>query len=454
MKKVLLFAILILSINSIAQNKQPRFNLQHPISILMDNVKTGMDDRDFKTTRINTEWNLTQTINNVTPGQHSSIQEIDSIYIWKFDSISDEWKIIYKYIDIVYDANNNLISELGQRWNGSSWMNSLLTTYSFDKNKNQTGITYLDWNGNTWINSYKITETFDENNNLRASLSQYGQVNDWVNYNQVTCSYNANNKITEYLYKSWRDNAWMNSRIETISYDANSTEISKIEQLWNGYEWMKYSLATYTCDANNNRINSLFQEWNGNNWVNYAQSIDTYDANHNLIIELGQRWYSSNWFNSSQRFRNYDADNNLVNELYQTWNGSTWSSNYENTNTYDANNFKINFLQKKWNSDGTGIVSIDSTHNYYHTISTEINDLIQGDITIYPNPNSGRFIISSSRIINSIEIYNLSGERIYTDYNFNKNETKSINLTNVSKGIYFVKFDTGTKFYSRKLVIN
>ena len=91
----------------------------------------------------------------------------DSIYSWTLDPpLLTEWKYVYKYIDILHDADNNLIHETRQSWNGSAWENVYTYSYTYDANHNQTSSVELVWNGIGWNNSERITNTFDVNNNL------------------------------------------------------------------------------------------------------------------------------------------------------------------------------------------------------------------------------------------------------------------------------------------------
>jgi len=76
----------------------------------------------------------------------------------------------------------------------------------------------------------------------------------------------------------------------------------------------------------------------------------------------------------------------------------------------------------------------------------ETNDFI----SVYPNPSNGIFTIQSEEEITSVEIYNLLGEEIYLSSKANKNV---IDLSNQSKGIYFVKIISGDKTYSQKIVV-
>jgi len=80
------------------------------------------------------------------------------------------------------------------------------------------------------------------------------------------------------------------------------------------------------------------------------------------------------------------------------------------------------------------------------------NEQIQ--ITIFPNPNNGIFSINSNGCnINLIEIYNVLGENIYSDAISNQKTTNEIDVSDFSKGIYFVKIYDGTEIYDRKIVV-
>jgi hypothetical protein len=80
--------------------------------------------------------------------------------------------------------------------------------------------------------------------------------------------------------------------------------------------------------------------------------------------------------------------------------------------------------------------------------SLEINE----DLCIYPNPSGGKFTITCDGTVNSIEIYNLLGEKIYTAQLFQQT-SNLIDLTDAPKGIYLAKIYSGTEIYNRKFII-
>ena len=132
MKKLLLFAILALSINAFAQNKQPMLNLQHQPSKSMEDIQGRMDKERINKSHspedmlsaINPKSHQEQTIKHQTPDPLELIQIIDSIYSWQWETLSLGWELYFKYVDYVYDNNYNLTSNTGQYWYGSAWENS------------------------------------------------------------------------------------------------------------------------------------------------------------------------------------------------------------------------------------------------------------------------------------------------------------------------------------------
>jgi len=74
----------------------------------------------------------------------------------------------------------------------------------------------------------------------------------------------------------------------------------------------------------------------------------------------------------------------------------------------------------------------------YDYLITGSNDLEKSTLKVYPNPSNGIFNISSddNKPIERIEIYNNMGQKIISKFSASSFE---IDLTNQSKGLYFVK---------------
>ena len=72
-------------------------------------------------------------------------------------------------------------------------------------------------------------------------------------------------------------------------------------------------------------------------------------------------------------------------------------------------------------------------------------------ITVFPNPSSGVFRISSNLKFEDLEIYNVFGERVfYSEYKDNKT---NINLELLPKGIYFLTVHSTNETLSQKIII-
>ena len=85
-----------------------------------------------------------------------------------------------------------------------------------------------------------------------------------------------------------------------------------------------------------------------------------------------------------------------------------------------------------------------------------VNDFPEEDISIYPNPNNGNFIIETPLINKSgnnkhADIYSLTGKLIYTSEL--NTEFTDIELKEISKGIYFIHITIKNTTYIKKLII-
>lgn len=74
------------------------------------------------------------------------------------------------------------------------------------------------------------------------------------------------------------------------------------------------------------------------------------------------------------------------------------------------------------------------------------------DFNIYPNPTKGNFNIDifNSKLITSIEIYSIFGEKVYETAS---SENNPIAISNLKKGIYLIKIRQNENIISKKLVV-
>lgn len=88
------------------------------------------------------------------------------------------------------------------------------------------------------------------------------------------------------------------------------------------------------------------------------------------------------------------------------------------------------------------------------SVPTAIVDLSNtGEFYIYPNPGNGRITLTAEGTIYSIDIYSISGVKVFNMNNINSVIITEINLTSFTPGIYLMKANIEGKQYSRKLII-
>lgn len=95
--------------------------------------------------------------------------------------------------------------------------------------------------------------------------------------------------------------------------------------------------------------------------------------------------------------------------------------------------------------------------NCNDTIDEGFNSIFDGtesDFIIYPNPNTGSFIIKPSNLYNTpiiVEIYDVSGNKVYSKSS-NVNELIVVKLTNLSSGLFEV-YILSDQFILHKMII-
>lgn len=88
------------------------------------------------------------------------------------------------------------------------------------------------------------------------------------------------------------------------------------------------------------------------------------------------------------------------------------------------------------------------------SVSTGTEDVSNaGEFTIFPNPGSGQFSLKADGVIHSVEVYSISGEKIYSRANINQQLFEKINLSALPPGIYIIKANVSDRQYLRKLII-
>ena len=89
-------------------------------------------------------------------------------------------------------------------------------------------------------------------------------------------------------------------------------------------------------------------------------------------------------------------------------------------------------------------------------IATGVIDyFLPTDITVFPNPGDGHFIIKFDQpLVGLIEIYSATGENILVTEVKDALFQKTINISSHPDGLYFIRVLASTKIYLTKLIVN
>ena len=79
-----------------------------------------------------------------------------------------------------------------------------------------------------------------------------------------------------------------------------------------------------------------------------------------------------------------------------------------------------------------------------------VNEQLESEISIYPNPSNGIYHLESPYLIESIEVYNVIGELVSTSPIHSKEY--ELNIQQYTKGIYFVKMSIGEQTVWKKIM--
>ncbi len=167
---------------------------------------------------------------------------------------------------------------------------------------------------------------------------------------------------------------------------------------------------------------------------------------------------------------NVDISNNLTNKLIKSRNGgqATLTTNYTSAQSnwfmsLSSGDLRLNSNNTTVVDQGTTLsyvaVDIDQTprpqstsfdigaHEYLSTLSVN-DEVFNNSVSIIPNPTTDVFIIDlKNDVLKSIIIYNELGQQI------KETTSNEVNISNLSKGIYFVKITSQSGKTAIKKVI-
>ena len=113
-------------------------------------------------------------------------------------------------------------------------------------------------------------------------------------------------------------------------------------------------------------------------------------------------------------------------------------------------------------SDSIPMLYLDTIHGYlnprmYEVLglggSSDFNEIIEKTTQVYPNPAKDNInIVSYAELINSVDVYNLSGQKVLSK-KVNNGTTTKLNTSGLSKGVYIIDVKSRVSSVKKKVII-
>jgi len=352
------------------------------------------------------------------------------------------------------NCNNVISPEVTVKNNGSNAINTVNVTYDYDGNSQS-----YTWNGTILSQSSQtitlpnITVATKGAYNLNISTSITGDayadnntgkstfyINDAGTLNVVNTFESATTNLLTHsdglISSQWQRGISTNGALATSGNNVYTVSLS------GNYPDNKKAYLYSQCYDLTNAVNPQIKFDLGfdleENWdVVYVEYSTNMGATWTVLGSQGANWYNSNRTNASS-----GAADDCQNCPGAQWTGvNTTMTNY----FYPLNSLigQSNVLFRIVFHSDEGVNQLGANVDNFVIEGTLSNQNFElKNIAIFPNPSAAIFNISSgNKKIDSVEVYDVSGKIILTKVNTASviNEQVSLDLTNVAKGIYFVK---------------
>jgi hypothetical protein len=143
-----------------------------------------------------------------------------------------------------------------------------------------------------------------------------------------------------------------------------------------------------------------------------------------------------------------------------TWKGKITAGNSEIVvlpKIMDSIGYSI-FMCKARNLNG-GVSEPDTVNNFMtrriYVPADAVKDVVGENVLIYPNPSSGTYLLKFDSLVADdfvVEVFNVLGQSIPSDVQYNTVNQLQLNLLYAPSGIYFVRVRNGRNDFSGKLL--
>ncbi len=255
----------------------------------------------------------------------------------------------------------------------------------------------------------------------------------------VTTAANSASTATDLLFSEYIEGSSNNKALEISNTTGSSVNLSAyvVKKQTNGAGSWSSGIAL-SGTLNNGRKFTL---------VNSAIASSCYSTSSTSISTTA----------TEMTFNGNDAvglfKNGILTDIIGTFNGGTanFAANVTLRRRSNVNSTNTTFnIGTEWDSYSSDTCSNLGSKLLESSVKTEMIDE-SSELKIYPNPSDGNFFINNSNKEYSIEIYNSIGQKVYQIKNTN---SETLSVSQLDKGIYFMKIIDDSKSTTKKIIIN
>ena len=184
--------------------------------------------------------------------------------------------------------------------------------------------------------------------------------------------------------------------------------------------------------------------------MKYAIARGDFNATNDFVDVAG----TMNSWGGSDHMTDTDGDGIYTISYPQIATGDTIEYKYRINGDWATSEFPNDGPNRKY----VVVAGQNILNDIYDDDTTGVGELsLVNRISVYPNPNTGRFIISinsnnSENIV--VELLNIQGQKVYRKEIKNvTNSVENIDISQFAKGIYYLRVNNGTDVAIRKVVV-
>lgn len=368
---------------------------------------------------------ISMPLNNLFP-KNNNIKALREVVWLEQEWEIDHWRTYFKEISY-YDEEDKLVLEVAQILSNDIWIDSRKTIYYYSDDKQLMKKETYSYSDKDW----ELTDSIIYKYNLRGKMIENIQrlkiEDSWSDYLKYNFFYDENDNDT--LEIKWKniDNKW--------------EYFYKIEKIW----------------KNNKKVQTILYMIYDNDWLQKTKNIYTYNSLDLLDNILTYAWINYDWMYSSRVLYLYDEKNRLIEQIYQLPTDTGWENQQSYATIYDAEGNEAVLITFQWrNGKKEGFQrSIRESYLSVDDFKPKNNNI---SIEIYPNPtkNYTNILLEGIRGNVKINIFNILGTIVYTEYKIIDDDNIFINNLNVSileNGFYFIDIENMESHFVKPLII-